>query len=184
MKKFFSDFKKFITRGNVIDLAVGVIIGTAFTAIVNSLVKDIIMPFINLLTNGGAGELFLTLREPVYDAVDPTLVLEEGVFLTYGNFIEAIINFLLIAIVVFSFVRIINKIQELADIDKNMCEKVQAKIDNDEELTAIEQKWLNKYSKKNPTSYPKKKEPEAPKPVELSSTDKLLTEILEALKKD
>ncbi len=180
MKKFFNDFKKFITRGNVIDLAVGVIIGTAFTAIVNSLVKDVIMPFINLLTNGGAGELFLTLR-PEQLAEDGT-VLVEGVYLTYGNFIQAVINFLLIAIVVFAFVRIINKIQEIADVDKNMCEKVQAKIDNDEELTALEQKWLAKYSKKNPNDAPKKKIPEPPKPVELSSTDKLLTEILEQLK--
>ncbi|MBI9051529.1 MAG: large conductance mechanosensitive channel protein MscL [Anaerolineaceae bacterium] len=91
------EFQKFISRGNVIDLATAVIIGTAFTAIVNSLVNDIIMPLIGILLNGlDFTALALTVGEAS---------------LTYGNFIQAIINFLLIAFVVFLLVRSISKVQ-------------------------------------------------------------------------
>ncbi len=88
------EFRDFITRGNVMDLAVAVILGTAFTAIVNSLVSDIIMPIIGVLLGGVD---FTTLAITVGEAQ-----------ITYGNFIQAIINFLLIAFVVFLLVRWIN----------------------------------------------------------------------------
>jgi len=97
MGKFFNEFKTFISKGNVIDLAVGVIIGASFTAIVNSLVEDIISPFIGLLTGG----------------IDFSLVsvsVGEAVF-KYGAFITAVINFALIALVVFLFVKGINNIR-------------------------------------------------------------------------
>jgi large conductance mechanosensitive channel len=92
------EFRAFITRGNVIDLAVAVIIGAAFTAIVKSLVDDIIMPLIGIVLGG----------------VDFTaLVIQVGAAtITYGNFIQAIINFVLIALVVFLLVRSINRMQE------------------------------------------------------------------------
>ena len=98
MKGFFEEFKKFISRGNVMDMAVGVIIGGAFTAIVNSLVNDIFMPLLSLITGGldiagmsvsfGSGEGAATLN--------------------YGAFLSAIINFLLIAFVVFCMIKLIN----------------------------------------------------------------------------
>ncbi|HMT21229.1 MAG TPA: large-conductance mechanosensitive channel protein MscL [Promineifilum sp.] len=89
------EFRDFITRGNVIDLAVAVILGAAFTAIVNSLVNDIIMPVIGALLGGVD---FTSLAIPVGDAS-----------ITYGNFIQAIINFLLIALVLFLIIRSLNR---------------------------------------------------------------------------
>ena len=89
------EFREFIMRGNVIDLAVAVIIGTAFTAIVNSLVNDIIMPIIGAILGGVD---FTGLAIQVGDAS-----------ITYGNFIQAIINFLLIALVLFLIIRAINR---------------------------------------------------------------------------
>ncbi|NMA93745.1 MAG: large-conductance mechanosensitive channel protein MscL [Clostridiales bacterium] len=96
-KGFMNEFKEFISRGNVMDMAVGVIIGGAFTAIVTSLVNDILMPIIGGLLSG----------------VDFTqLVATMGsATITYGNFIQAIINFLLIAWVVFMLVRTLNKMK-------------------------------------------------------------------------
>ena len=89
------EFREFIMRGNVIDLAVAVIIGTAFTAIVNSLVNDIIMPIIGAILGGVD---FTSLAITIGDAA-----------ITYGNFIQAIINFLLIAVVLFLIIRSINR---------------------------------------------------------------------------
>ncbi len=89
------EFREFIMRGNVMDLAVAVIIGGAFTAIVNSLVADIIMPIIGVILGGVD---FTSLAITVGDAV-----------ITYGNFIQAIINFLLIALVLFLIIRAMNR---------------------------------------------------------------------------
>jgi large conductance mechanosensitive channel len=89
------EFREFIMRGNVIDLAVAVILGAAFTAIINSLVNDIIMPIIGALLGGID---FTALAITVGDAN-----------ITYGNFIQAIINFLLIALVLFLIIRSINR---------------------------------------------------------------------------
>lgn len=97
MKKFFEEFKKFITRGNVLDMAVGVIIGGAFTAIVNSLVTDIISPFLGLLVNEDLKAVSSTIG---------------GVTVTYGNFVSSVINFLLTALVLFIIIKIINTAAE------------------------------------------------------------------------
>ena len=108
-----AEFKQFITRGNVIDLAVGVIIGAAFQAIVNSLVKDIITPCIGaLFGNMDFSELAITLKEAVVDvAADGTeTIVSEAVLLKYGSFITAIINFLLMAVVIFFIIKIINTV--------------------------------------------------------------------------
>ncbi|MBR5272288.1 MAG: large conductance mechanosensitive channel protein MscL [Clostridia bacterium] len=112
---FISEFKQFIMRGNVIDLAVGVIIGAAFQAIVNSLVKDIITPCIGaLFGNMDFSELVVTLKEAVVDvAADGTeTIISEAVVLRYGAFITAIINFLLMAIVIFIIIKVINTVSE------------------------------------------------------------------------
>ena len=103
--KMIEEFKKFISRGNVMDMAVGIIIGTAFTAIVKSLVADVIMPFIGLILGGvNFKALAIVIREATEDV--------PGLAITYGNFIQAIIDFLLIAFVVFLFVRGINNLRE------------------------------------------------------------------------
>ena len=110
---FFAEFKKFITRGNVLDLAVGVIIGGAFQEIVKSLVNDIIMPCIGaLFGNMDFSKAFIVLKEAVTEtAADGTVtVLSEEIALRYGAFISAIINFLLMAIVIFIIVKTINSV--------------------------------------------------------------------------
>ena len=98
------EFKTFISRGSVMDLAVGIIIGTAFTAIVNSLVKDIIMPIVGWVL-GGVN--FVDLRVVIRNATLESAELA----LTYGNFIQKIIDFIIIAFVVFIIVRILNKLR-------------------------------------------------------------------------
>ena len=98
------EFQKFINRGNVLDLATAVIIGAAFTAIVNSLVNDIIMPLIGILLNG-------------LDFTSLALIVGEA-SLTYGNFIQAVINFLLIAFVVFLLVRGITRLETTFNKEK------------------------------------------------------------------
>lgn len=111
MKGFVNEFKTFIMRGNVIDLAVGVIIGGAFQAIVNSLVKDIITPLISLITGGlDFSNLFIQLNgaEKYATVADAT---NAGVaVLAYGSFITAVINFLIMAFVIFCLVKFLNKL--------------------------------------------------------------------------
>ena len=98
MKKFMNEFKKFISRGNVMDMAVGVIIGGAFTPIVNSLVNDIFMPLLSLITGG-------------FDIAGMSVsfgVGENAATLNYGAFLSAVINFLLIALVIFCIIKAMN----------------------------------------------------------------------------
>ncbi len=94
MKKFINEFKEFAFRGNVLDLAVGVVIGAAFTTIVTSLVEDIIMPLVGMLTGGN-------------DISDLSIKIGTA-NLAYGSFLQAVVNFLIIALVVFMFIKIIN----------------------------------------------------------------------------
>lgn len=109
---FISEFKKFIMRGNVIDLAVGVIIGAAFQAIVKSLVDDIVMPVIGLITGGlDFSNWFVSLDGNKYATIKEAT--EAGAAtLNYGNFISAVINFLIMALVIFCIVRAINKVAD------------------------------------------------------------------------
>ena len=105
-KGIVAEFKEFITRGNVMDMAVGIIIGGAFTAIVQSLVNDLLMPVIGALFGGID---FSTLKY-VVRAADEAAGIEEAA-IRYGSFIQAIVNFLLIAIVIFLLVKGINKMR-------------------------------------------------------------------------
>ena len=113
MSKIGKEFKEFILRGNVLDLAVGVVIGGAFGKIVTSLVNDILMPIISLLTGGvSMSGLFVTLgkSDVAYTTIEAAK--EAGVAtLNYGMFIQAIIDFLLIALAIFLFVKAINKMR-------------------------------------------------------------------------
>ena len=117
IKQFFEEFKKFITRGNVLDMAVGVIVGGAFTAIVNGLSNYILKPIINWLLAiclGDNGlESAVTMLSPAY-TTDETgaqiLDLANSIYIDWGAFISAIINFLLVAFVLFMIVRTMNKV--------------------------------------------------------------------------
>ncbi len=111
-KGIITEFKTFIMRGNVIDLAVGVIIGGAFKAIVDSLVADIIMPVVSLATKGiDFANLFISLDGNKYDTLKEAK--EAGAAaITYGNFISVILNFLIMAFVIFMIVKGINRLSE------------------------------------------------------------------------
>ena len=126
IKQFFAEFKKFITRGNVLDMAVGVIVGGAFTAIVNGLSNNILKPIINWLIalvlgkEGLSGAI--TMLSPSYKSVTDAagvvkqeLDLAASIYIDWGAFISAIINFLLIAFVLFTIVKVINRINEVAE---------------------------------------------------------------------
>lgn len=128
MKKFFEEFKKFVTRGNVVDMAVGVIVGSSFTAIVNGLSNFIFKPIINWLLaiifgKNSLSEIytFLTRVETTQDVLDvdgnvigtETVVdLTQSIYIDWGSFINAVINFFLVAFVLFTLVKIINTIRD------------------------------------------------------------------------
>lgn len=114
-KSIFTEFKEFISKGNVIDMAVGVIIGGAFTKIVNSVVSDLIMPALGVLT----GEIdFADLKivlAPAELAADGVTVAKEELAIRYGVFLDALINFLLIAVCVFAVVKVISVMRTKAE---------------------------------------------------------------------
>jgi large conductance mechanosensitive channel len=101
MRKFFDEFKKFIMRGNVVDLAVGLVIGAAFTGIVNSLVKDIFMPIIGLITGG-------------FD-VSNQVVGYKDARIGWGSFVQMIINFVIIGFCLFLVVKAMNRLMKRED---------------------------------------------------------------------
>lgn len=108
MKSFMNEFKKFALRGNLLDMAVGVVVGGAFTSIANSLVADILMPLIGLFTGGID-----------FTSFSITLGLgENAAQITYGNFLQNVITFLITAFAVFLMVKAINKFQDAARRDK------------------------------------------------------------------
>ena len=157
MKKIFEEFKKFAFKGNIVDMAIGIIIGTAFSAIINSLVGDILMPIIGAVTAGiQYDELKIILRAAAYDAAGELITPE--VVILYGKFIQNVIYFLIVAISCFVAIRLIN----------NSASK------------ALNQtgKLLNKLTHKKPEPVPEP-EPEPPKP---PTQEELLTEIRDLLK--
>ena len=112
MKKFFEDFKAFISKGNIIDMAVGVVVGGAFSKIVSSLVADIINPLVGLATGKVAlADMQLVLQPEVVDEVTQTVTQAE-IALKYGNFLQMVIDFLIIAFSIFVVLRIMMKAQE------------------------------------------------------------------------
>jgi len=163
-KGFFAEFREFISRGSVIDLAVGIIIGGAFTAIVTALTGHILTPLINWALGAIVGDKGLesarTLLSAQYTTVDGVQVIdwESSIYIDWGAFISAIINFILIALVLFIIVRTINK----------------AKAKKEE----LEAKQLEKYYEKHPEERPQPVEPGVPAPTQ----EELLTQIRDILK--
>ena len=144
MKKFLSEFKKFITRGNVVDMAVGVIVGGAFTAIVNGMSNNILKPLINwvlflVLGKDSLSDIYTYLHKEMVDVVDEAgtvigteIDLAQSIYIDWGAFINAIINFFLIAIVLFVIVKLFNKFREnqqelSAKLNKGKLTKAQKK---------------------------------------------------------
>lgn len=111
MSKFFDEFKKFAFKGNVIDMAVGVVIGSAFSKIVTSVVNDLIMPVFGAVTAGADfTSLKIVLSQAVLNEAGEVVTPEAAI--TYGNLIQNVVDFLLIALSLFVFVTFINKAKE------------------------------------------------------------------------
>lgn len=114
MKKFIQEFKEFINRGNVVDMAVGIMIGAAFKAIVDSLVNDILSPFIGLIFQRDFSDLAINIF---------------GVSLKYGAFIMALINFLIIAFVLFVIIKMMNTLNTISFLKKKEEEAIEEAIE-------------------------------------------------------
>lgn len=117
-KNTIKEFQDFIARGNVIDMAVGIIIGAAFTTIVKSLVDDVINPVIGIFTGGiDFSNLFINLSGKEYETLAAAQAAGAAT-VNYGLFVNAVVNFLIVAFVVFMLVKNVNKIKELAEKEK------------------------------------------------------------------
>ena len=143
---FFKDFKAFITKGNILDLAVAVVIGGAFNAIITSLVNNIIMPLVGMFTGKASlADLDVWIKKPDY-VPDPETgldVIVEGTgagHIQYGLFLQAIVNFLIIALTIFIMVRVIRSSQDrLAFREKAKAEEAAKKAEEEAKLAAEEQ---------------------------------------------
>lgn len=114
MKKFFKEFKTFITRGNVLDMAVGIIVGGAFTAIITALVNNILTPLINWIPGAdNTGALQVVLRDTITD--DAGNVITEALIIDFGAVISAIISFLVTAFVLFLIIKTVNHVREKSE---------------------------------------------------------------------
>lgn len=203
MKKFFAEFKKFITRGNIVDMSVGVIVGGAFTAIVNGLSNFVLKPIINwvlalLLGKDALSDIYTYLKpvytkvldadgNPVLDALgNPVMEIDlaQSIYIDWGAFINAIINFLLIAFVLFTIVKIINKVSDAQKKANDLKARIEFKQSKGLSLSKKERLFL-----KAEEEAARKAEEEriaaeeaaknAPKPV---TTEDLLTEIRDLLR--
>ena len=204
MKKFFGEFKKFITRGNIVDMAVGVIVGSSFTAIVNALSNNILKPIINyilalILGKDALSGLYTYLGDPVYkttvNEAGETIITEEidlanSFYIDWGAFILAIINFLIVALVLFCIVKTINSIRENSD---NL--EARAKKFNKEDREAMKAQGI-KLTRKNIKAYIDEKDAKAKAEADAKAkakaeadrlanptTEDLLKAILEEIKK-
>ena len=164
IKNFFNDFKKFISRGNILDLAVAMVVGSAFTAIVTSLVNDIIMPFICAIFGSAT--------------VEELYFLVNGAEIYYGKFIQAIINFLLVALVLFIVLRLVMNAS-------NAFKRTLSEYPTKEEKKQLKELGIKTKNKKELIEATKElREKNKPAPVPPKPTqEELLTQILEELKK-
>lgn len=168
-KGLVAEFKKFIMRGNIVDMAVGVIIASAFTKIVNGFTQGIVMPFVNWIVSLCVGDMELseivTVLKPVYEidaetgAVTETLDMTKSIIMNWGTLIQAIIDFLLVALVLFTILKVVNAIK---DKKEALAEKLRRK--QEQQVVA------------EPEPEPTPAAPPAP------TTNELLTEIIDILK--
>ena len=197
MKKFFEEFKKFIMRGNIVDMSVGVIVGGAFTSIVNGLTNNILKPIINwflalILGTDSLSEVFTYLKRVEVPELDANGVatgkmvvdLTQSIYIDWGAFINAIINFLIIAFVLFVIVKTINALNDSHNRFLDMQSRINWKKENGIKLNRKEKAFLVKAEKKAKEEEAKRKEEEEalknqPKPV---TTEDLLVEIRDLLK--
>lgn len=186
MKKIFKEFKQFITRGNVIDLAVGMIIGAAFTAIVTAVVNNIFKPIINMIPLGdlsGAGLITMLVPKDANGTVvergSALIDLTQSVYIDWGAFIMAVINFLLTAIILFIIIKAINSFRDgakqykITNLEKSEIRELKAQ--------GMSRKQIKAYAEKKAADDAAKAaaEAEANKP---ETTDDVLKDIRELLR--
>ena len=209
MKKFFSEFKTFITRGNVIDMAVGVIVGSSFTAIVNGMSNFILKPIINKLLSlifdaNSLSELYTFLTRVDKDVLDEAgnvigkeADLAQSIYIDWGAFINAVINFFIVALVLFTIVKMINKFradqkafsERLADLTLDRSERKELKKAgvNVKDKQAIKEYFENKKKAAEKAAEEEKKAAEEKARQERlnnPTTEDLLKDILAELKKN
>lgn len=139
-KGFWTEFKAFITRGNILDMAVGIIVGGAFTAIVNALCNNILKPIVNwilalILGTDSLSEVytFLTTAYTTDETGAQVIDLANSIYIDWGTFINAIINFLLIALVLFLIIKALMKVQKMREEAKIALEEAQKKAEEKQE---------------------------------------------------
>ena len=137
-KGFWKEFKAFITRGNILDMAVGIIVGGAFTAIVNALCNNILKPIVNwilalILGTDSLSEVytFLTTAYTTDETGAQVIDLANSIYIDWGTFINAIINFLLIAVVLFLIIKALMRVQKMRDEAKAAIEEAQKKAEEE-----------------------------------------------------
>ncbi len=197
LKALFNEFKAFINRGNVMDLAVGMIIGSAFTAVVTSLVKNILTPLINWIPGtGNTGALQTVLREAVLD--ENGQVLTEALIIDWGSVISAVITFLLTALVLFVIVKAFNKLKEVGkEVQKEVktsAEKLVEDAKNKgknakvEEKAEVKEEKVEEKAEETPAKVEEKVEETPAKveeaPAKAPTTEELLQQIVELLKEN
>lgn len=186
MRKIFKEFKEFINKGSVMNLAVGMIIGSAFTAIVTALVNSILKPLINWIPGTGAtGALQTVLREAVIDAEGN--VITEALILDWGAVISAIITFLCTAIVLFIIVRGFNKIKETGTKVKAEAKEAMEKLknrdaENEEKVAEIEEVTVEETKEEPVVEATPATVAEPVVEEKTETTEELLKQIIELLK--
>lgn len=195
MKKFFAEFKKFITRGNIVDMSVGVIVGGAFTAIVNALSNNILKPIINWVLKLALGKnslseiytffpnckVYKDILDESGNIIGQEIDLASSIYIDWGLFISAIINFILIALVLFIIVKFINQVSSSKELLKTNVNKARTKQTNGKKLTKKEIQLLLEDDARIAAELEAKKiaEAEANKPK--ITTESLLEEIRDLL---
>ena len=198
MKNFFGEFKKFITRGNVLDMAVGVIVGGAFTAIVNGVSNYVLKPLTNwllsLIVGKGSLENIVTfLGEPAYkldaDGVSKVIDMANSFYIDWGSLINAIINFFLVAFVLFSIVKFMNKVKEgnekvKEEVKKGKLTKEQRKELKQAGIKLTDKQAVKEYLAKKKAEQDAKAEEEARIAKKQAEADRLANPTVEDLLKD
>lgn len=146
MLKIFNEFKEFALKGNMIDIAIGVIIGTAFNKVVDALVKNVFLPPLSFLTDGASFEdSKIVLRDAVVENGDTTI---SEIAIGYGKFLEATIDFLIIALTVFVVVKVMNRLKNQAEDVKDETVKTPKDIELLTKMTELMEKQNEMLSNK------------------------------------
>ena len=185
MKKFFEEFKKFITRGNVVDMAVGVTVGSAFTAIVNGLSNFILKPIINwilalILGADALSDIYTILKPSLAEEGSTTAVeykgkmieLSQSIYIDWGSFINVVLNFFIIAFVLFSIVKIVNNLREETQKMQNKLTRADKKELKARGISLLDVDAVNAYIKEKEEKAAEKKAKEEAEAAEAAALEK------------